>query len=97
MQNNRNLLIEFSPLFKSKLTKLAPDIVIAFKETIDLFLENAQHNRLRRHFLKKDYAGYESIDVSDDYRALFIEIKTETQVIIKFRLIGTHEELYGKK
>jgi addiction module RelE/StbE family toxin len=97
MLNNRKLLIEFSPLFEKRLHQLPSEIVIALKETIDLLVDHPHHERLRRHSLKQEYSGYESIDITDDYRAIFKEIKTGMQVVIKFRLIGTHPQLYGKK
>ena len=96
MQNTSNLRIEFSTLFDKKLRQLPSEIIIAFQETHDLFLENPTDETLRRHFLKEKYTGYQSIDVTPNYRAMFKEIKTETQTIIKFYTIGTHEELYGK-
>lgn len=96
MQKASNLRIEFSTLFDKRLRQLPFEIIIAFQETLDLFLENPHHDALRRHFLKEAYTGYQSIDVSSDYRAVFKETKIKTQIIIIFYTIGTHEELYGK-
>jgi mRNA-degrading endonuclease YafQ of YafQ-DinJ toxin-antitoxin module len=97
MQNNTKPLIEFSPLFESKLKQLPSEVYVTFKETLDLFMDNPEHGHLRRHFLKEKYAGYESIDITDDYRAIFKQVKSDTQIIIRFHLIGTHLQLYGKK
>jgi len=47
-------------------------------------------------FSKKEYAGFESIDITDDYRAIFKQTKVGNTVTIKFYNIGTHYELYGK-
>lgn len=95
MQKEIKLHIEFSALFDKKLRCLSPEIIGAFNEALDLFLENPNHEHLRRHFLKEKYAGYQSIDITDDHRAVFKEARTKTQIIIKFYLIGTHDELYG--
>ena len=97
MQNISNPRIEFSTRFDKKLRELSSKIIDAFRETVELFLEDPQHESLRRHSLKEEYTGYESIDVTSDYRAVFKEMKTERKVVIKFYIIGTHEELYGKK
>jgi len=96
MQHRINLRIEFSPLFDKKLRTLPKDIIIAFKSTLEVLRETPNNSSLRRHFLKEKYAGYQSVDVTEDYRVIFREENRESLVIIKFHIIGTHEELYGK-
>ena len=98
MQNEDKIeiRIEFSPLFNRKLKQLPRKIITAFDETLEIFWEDLNHKRLRRHFLKEKFAGYESIDVTDDYRAIFKEEKTKNSIVIKFHLIGTHKDLYIK-
>ena len=87
--------IEFTPLF-NKQRKSAPlEIKKAFREAIDLFLENQEHPILRNHRLKKNFAGYRSIDVTPDWRAVFKETKTNKQKVVTFHMLGTHEQLYG--
>ena len=95
MQKINNLRVEFSSLFDRKLRRLPKEIIASFQEALDLFLENPNHERLRRHFLKERFTGYQSIDVTDNYRAVFKEAKTDNVVIIKFHTIGTHKDLYG--
>lgn len=94
MQSVSKLRVEFSSLFDKKLRKLPTEIITSFKETLELFLENPNHERLRRHFLEEKFAGYQSIDITDDYRVIFREEKTEYTIIIKFHIIGTHKDLY---
>lgn len=96
MKNADPLLIEFSSLFNKQRKSVPLHIKVAFRETLEVFLENPHHEALRRHFLKEKYAGYQSIDVTSDYRAVFKETKIKTQIIITFYTIGTHEELYDK-
>jgi addiction module RelE/StbE family toxin len=84
-------LIEFTPLF-NKQRKAAPlEIKEAFRETLELFLENPHHEALRNHPLTGQYAGFRSIDVTDDWRALY---RQESGRVI-FVDIGTHDQLYG--
>jgi addiction module RelE/StbE family toxin len=71
------------------------EIKEAFRETLALFLEDPHHPFLRNHPLKEQFAGYRSIDVTDDWRAVFKESSTGDRVVITFHLIGTHKELYG--
>jgi mRNA-degrading endonuclease YafQ of YafQ-DinJ toxin-antitoxin module len=96
MRNIKPPRIEFTSFFNTQRRKLPLPIKIAFRETLDILLENPHHEVLRRHFLKEKYAGHQSIDITPDYRAIFKETRFETQVVIKFHIIGTHEELYGK-
>jgi len=84
--------IEFTPLF-NKQRKAAPlEIKQAFRDTLDLFAENPNHETLRNHPLIGKYAGFRSIDVTEDWRALY---RSEPERII-FVEIGTHPQLYGK-
>ena len=83
--------VEFSAIFNKK-RKAAPlEIKQVFREVLDLFAENPNHPALRNHTLTGKYAGFRSIDVTDDWRALY---RTENERII-FVDFGTHVELYG--
>ena len=97
MKEKTNVLrIEFTSHF-NKQRKAAPaEIKIAFREVFVLFLEDPKHPQLRNHSLKRKLAGYKSIDITEDWRALFKEAKTSKQKIITFHKLGTHEKLYKK-
>ncbi len=96
MKEKSNLVIKYSVRFQ-KLRKLATqEIKISFRETLELFVENPQHPQLRNHALRGRYAGYRSIDITGDWRAVFQTRVTETQEIVTFQFLGTHEQLYGK-
>jgi addiction module RelE/StbE family toxin len=90
ISKNSKKRIEFSPLFKNKLEKVPLEIKIAFRESLETFLENHHHISLRNHVLTKEFAGIRSIDVTGDWRALYRE---EGKRII-FVELGTHEDLY---
>lgn len=86
--------IEFTDFF-NKQRKAAPsEIKVAFRESLALFLEDPSNPYLRNHPLTGKLAGYRSIDVTDDWRALFKETQTGRQKVITFHKIGTHEDLY---
>jgi len=55
-------------------------------------LKNHSHLLLRVHPLKGKYAGYWSMNISGDLRAIYL-IRKEN--IIIFALIGSHSNLYG--
>jgi mRNA-degrading endonuclease YafQ of YafQ-DinJ toxin-antitoxin module len=87
--------IEFTPFF-DKQRKAAPlEIKEAFLETLALFLAHPDHPTLRNHLLKEKFAGYRSIDVTEDWRAVFKETYAGERKLITFHMIGTHHELYG--
>lgn len=93
MINKRNKKrIEFSPIFKNKLDKVSLEIKVAFRDSLETFIEDNSHKTLRNHLLSKEYAGIRSIDVTGDWRALYRE---EAERII-FVELGTHQELYGQ-
>jgi addiction module RelE/StbE family toxin len=83
--------IEFSLIFNKKLSKAPTEIKLAVRQVLELFRENPHHEALRNHLLTERYAGFRSIDVTDDWRALYREEKER----IMFADLGTHEELYG--
>jgi addiction module RelE/StbE family toxin len=84
--------IEFTLLF-NKQRKAAPlKIKQAFRDALDLFAENPNHQALRNHPLTGKYAGFRSIDVTGDWRALY-RIESERIIFVE---IGTHPQLYGK-
>jgi addiction module RelE/StbE family toxin len=53
--------------------------------------------RIRNRFdpLRDEYEGYRSINVTNDWRAIFKVINEGGEEIIYFILLGTHKELYG--
>jgi DNA-damage-inducible protein J len=84
-------LIEFSPLFLKRLAEAPTEIKFAFREAAELFSENPNHPILRRHTLTGKYQDFVSIDVTEDWRALYREEPER----IMFVNIGTHATLYG--
>ena len=94
MKDENALLIEYTTLF-NKQRKVAPlEIKIAFKEARELFLENPTHPHLRNHALRKKFAGYRSIDITGDWRALFKVKESKMKTVITFHVLGTHTQLY---
>ena len=82
--------IDFNARFKKQYKKLPQKIRKRFLERLDIFKENPHHPLLRVHKLKGDMVPFESINVTGDIRALFIQEGT----IITFYEIGTHSDLY---
>jgi addiction module RelE/StbE family toxin len=91
MKSTNKKRLEFSPIFEKKLEKAPLEIKTAFRDAIELFLEDPNHISLRNHFLYDEYAGIQSIDITGDWRALYREVQDR----IIFVELGTHYELYG--
>jgi addiction module RelE/StbE family toxin len=84
--------IDYSKRFIKKLAKSPVEIQLGFKSRLRLFIENRFHPLLNNHALGGVLAGYRSINVTGDWRAIFREF--ENGEIIFFEMIGTHSELY---
>lgn len=89
------MIVRFNPDFLKKLKKLDVRIRKSFKERISLFIKNPLNPKLRNHLLQKEYQGYRSIDVTNDYRAVYSEKTEGEDIIAYFIAIGIHKELYG--
>ena len=86
-----NKRIEISPAFQKLLTRAPTEIKQAVQDAFDLFEENPYNSALRNHPLREEHAGFRSIDVTEDWRALYREEAER----FYFSDLGTHEELYG--
>ena len=83
--------VSFTKEFIKQFRKLPNKGQQQFYDRLELFLNDQQHLLLRRHVLKGKYAGYHSIDISGDLRAVF---RYQSGNSVMFSLIGTHSQLY---
>jgi addiction module RelE/StbE family toxin len=86
------MTIRYLHKFKKQYKKLPEKFQDQFDERLQLFLIDPTLPKLRVHPLKGTFAGYWSMNVNGDIRALYI-LQEETVII--FALIGSHSELYG--
>ncbi|MFM2340172.1 MAG: hypothetical protein RLZZ360_808 [Candidatus Parcubacteria bacterium] len=82
--------IEFHKEFKKQYRKLPKKVQAKFNERLELFMSEPNHPLLHLHTLTGAEYPIESINVTADYRALFLRSKN----LISFIRIGTHSELY---
>jgi addiction module RelE/StbE family toxin len=87
--------IRYATRFRKQYRKAAIGVREAFAQTLELFVAEPNHPMLRNHPLKEKFAGFRSIDVTGDWRAVFKEAKAGNRTIITFHLLGTHDTLYG--
>ena len=82
--------IDFNAKFKKQYKKLPWEIRKKFLRRLDMFKENPYHPLLNTHKLRGKKRAFRSINITGDYRALFL---WKGDVVI-FHQIGTHSELY---
>jgi len=85
------MIIQFHKNFDKKFLKHKKMIRDKFKERLVLFKNNPFHPPLNNHPLKGKLRGSRSINVTGNYRAIFIY---ETNDLVVFVDIDTHPKLY---
>jgi len=86
--------VKLDPDLFKKIKKLDKRIRKSFREKISLFAENPNDPQLNNHLLRKPYEGLRSIDITNDYRAIYGEFQENGELIAYFTHFGTHKELY---
>lgn len=85
---------EFYRIYK---TKVDVRIRKSANERLEIFNRNPLDNVLDNHELKEEWTGYRSIDITNDYRAVYKEITEGEESVAYFVTIGTHQQLYEKE
>ena len=85
------MTITYSKDFIKQAERLQPKLQIKLYENILLYQKDPFNPRLRNHQLKGKYKQYRSIDVTGDYRALYLQSGNE----VIFDIVGTHSQLYS--
>lgn len=86
--------IDYSKAFDKQLKKAPIFIKVAFRKRLELFLKEPSHKSLRYHQLKGTLKMYHSINVTGDWRALFLIRTEENKETLVFEMLGTHSQLY---
>ena len=88
--------IFFDPNFYRQYKKVNVRIQHNVDEQISIFRQNLQDPQLNNHLLHEPYQGYRSIDITNDYRAVYKEITESEDPVAYFVTLGTHKELFDK-
>lgn len=89
--------VDYSNDFIRKLKKIDVRIRKSFREKIVIFSKYPLDPELNNHKLRIPYEGLRSIDVTNDYRAVYEEMMVGKKTVAYFSLLGTHKELYGEE
>jgi addiction module RelE/StbE family toxin len=84
------MTIKKSSKFKTQFKKLPRHTVATFQEKLELYLQDPDAPALNNHQLKGKWQQYRSINITADYRLIFVDDDTEIRLVA----IGTHSELY---
>lgn len=90
------MIVKYTASFLKQLKKSDVRIRKAFKEQVLLFIKNPKDLELNNHPLEREYAGFRSIDITADYRAVYKEVTQGDDTYIYFTSFGTHAQLYGE-
>ncbi len=83
--------IEFHRLFRRKYKRVPPKIRSRFNERLFIFKENIFYPQLNNHFLTGNKEGQWSINVTGDWRAIYVFRNENTAVFID---IDKHNNFY---
>lgn len=89
--------VKYSPGLLQSLKKHDVRIRKSFKEKIVIFFKNPNDLQLNNHSLREPYQDRRSIDITNDHRAHYKEIKEKDETVAYFVSLGTHDEFYGKR
>lgn len=86
--------IRFSKAFSKQYEKADKRIKSAFEKRLKLFKNNLQNPLLNNHPLTGKYKDCRSINITGDWRAIYIESREDREFVIIFIALGTHSQLY---
>ncbi len=85
------MIVKSDVKFNKKYATLRKGEKNRFKTRLKLFRENRHHPLLHDHELHGKYAGYRSINIGGDLRAIYKFVPPNTAVFVT---IDTHTKLY---
>ena len=87
------MIVRFTDQFRKQYKKADIRIRNRFDYCLDLFIKNPMNSELRNHQLHKEFEGFNSIDITRDWRAIYFEGKNGV-VIFYFVALSTHSQLH---
>lgn len=85
------MIVNYSKSFIKQIKKSPKKIKTQLIQRIEVFSQNPLHSSLHNHSLLGEYAGYYSINITGDWRAIYMPISDDEVLFIAF---GTHSQLY---
>ncbi len=88
------MIVRYDPIFLKKLKNADVRIRKSFKKQLEGFIKDPNSPQLHNHSLRNQWKGHRSINVTNDWRAVYTEKIEGVNKIAYFVAIGTHKELY---
>lgn len=88
------MTIRYDPDLLKKLKKVDVRIRRGFKKRLEIFIKNPNNSQLHNHALRGKWKGCRSINLTNDWRAIYEEKTEGDKTIAYFVTIGIHKELY---
>lgn len=95
-RQDTEMVVEFSPEFRKKYRKADVRIRHRVDDCLRIFRDNPKNPELANHALKREWGGFRSIDITNDWRAIFEYKRVGEEIVAYFVALGTHDELYRK-
>lgn len=87
--------IKFARKFTKEYDRADQKIKQTVNKRIDLFSKDPFNPQLRNHPLSGKYSGYRSINITGDWRAVFLVLgQIDSEIVVSFEMLGTHSQLY---
>lgn len=88
------MTVRYDPNLLARLKNLDVRIRNRFTERIEIFIKDPNNLQLHNHALRDEWEGYRSIDLTNDWRAIYTEKLEGEKTVAYFVAIGTHKDLY---
>jgi len=87
------MIISFTDQFRKQYKKADIRIRNRLDYCLSLFIKNPMNSELRNHPLHKEFVGFNSIDITGNWRAIYLKKKNGV-IVFFFVALGTHNQLY---
>lgn len=91
---SKNKIIRTTKRFDKSFIKCDKKIQEKTKDRLKLFLEDSFDPLLHNHPLTGEWRWFRSIDVTGDFRIIFVEYDEWIYEIVELAEIATHSQLY---
>ena len=92
----RRLLLQSTAFVRAarRFVKKHPDAGASFLMTLELLAEDAFHNSLKTHKLKRELVGSWACSAGNDLRFVFEFVEHAGSQAILLKTVGSHDEVY---
>lgn len=86
--------VRFAERFRKQYNKAGGFVRDNFDQKLKIFLNNPFDLQLNNHKLIGKFKNLRSINITGDWRALYLESFEDGEIVAFFTVLGTHSQLY---